>query len=530
MNKIVIVSSIVFSLLATAIMTYISMATPIGPWVELIIVLAATTLFRLALGYVASERLKNAVGLTTVAAGVAGIAATVCGFTVPTLYFLDKELFSTILADSWQTMLLTGGSILVGGGFAFVMVGAFGERMLADTGLSFPIGQMVRKMIVAQNQLRKALELCAGIVVAFAYAFMQRCACWIPQKVVLGGVKVVSALTLPSITIRFDLLPLFVAIGYVAGEVLTLPLGVGVISKLFLLEPLKHYAFSDVPYDSFILAFGAGMMIQGAVFSFSKVPHLIVSTWKKITAGELQSRRRGNWLYWGGRVLFAAALYAYFRYYNLSLLAQLYMVAFAAICVYQLMIIGGKIGLAPFGRFATFVMLPGFLLFGYDNVQVMLVSLFVSLAGGIAVDIMFGRKLGQLADINKKEIVWMQLLGLVVSAIAFGFIFTQLVHHFGLGSAELVAQRARSRALLVSVSNFRYILVAAGALFGFILEYIGVNALLVFTGLLFPVDFSLMLIVGGSLTYVAQDKDEWDPFWSGVFAATSLWMVIRGFV
>jgi hypothetical protein len=143
---------------------------------------------------------------------------------------------------------------------------------------------------------------------------------------------------------------------------------------------------------------------------------------------------------------------------------------------------------------------------------------------------LFGRKMAQLSDINKKEIIWMQLLGLVVSACVFGYIFTQLAHSFGLGSVELVAQRARARALLLNVHTLNYIVVAVGCLFGWLLEYAGVNALLVFTGILFPVDFSLMLIMGGLLTYVAQDKEEWDPFWSGVFAAASLWMVLRGFL
>ena len=505
------------------------MATPIGPWIELIVVLASTMLFRCVFGYVTSERLKNAVGLTTAAAGVAGIVATVGGFTVPTLYFLDPELFNFWFAQTWPATLLMSSSILVGGGFAFVMVSFFGERMLADEKLTFPIGQMVRKMILAQNQLRKAIELFAGISVAFFYALLQRCACFIPQKIVMKSFVLFNTLALPQIIIRLDLLPLFVAIGYVAGDILTVPLGVGVVSKLFLLEPIKHYSFNALSYDSFILAFGAGMMLQAALVSFAKLPQMIASTWQKLTQGELM-RRRWHWKVIMSLLLFAGALSGYLWYHQFSLLAQIFLTVFTAVFVYQLMIIGGKIGLAPFGRFATFVMLPGFLLFGYSDLQVMLVSLFVSLAGGVAVDLMFGRKLAQLADINKREMFWMQLLGLVVSAVVFGFIFVRLVQHFGLGSAELVAQRARSRALLINVSSFKYTVVMLGALFGAVIEYCGVNALLVFTGLLFPIDFSLMLILGGLITYIAQDKDEWDPFWSGIFASTSLWMVVKGFV
>jgi len=48
--------------------------------------------------------------------------------------------------------------------------------------------------------------------------------------------------------------------------------------------------------------------------------------------------------------------------------------------------------------------------------------------------------------------------------------------------------------------------------------------MLVFTGIIFKVGFSLMLITGGLLTYLTKDKEAYDPFWSGMFAAGSLWI------
>lgn len=533
-SKAVLFSAILFSFFSVVIMTYISMATPLGPWVELIVVLASTMVFRFVFGYTTSERLKNAVGLTTVAAGVAGIVAVVCGFTVPTLYFLNRELFLAWLAQPYYFSLVMGGTILAGGGFAFFMVGMFGERMLADEKLQFPVAQMVRKMILAQNQLRKALELCAGIIISFMYAFLQRCSCLIPQNFNIPSFQIISLCQIPELTIRLDILPLFVAIGYVAGAVLTIPLLVGVVTKLIIMEPLKCWYFSNLHQTDFILGFGGGMMIQGVVLSFAKVPHLIFSAYKKASVAEFIARRRWKFSTLIVLLLFLTGMVAYFWHFNFSLLSQLYMYVFAAMCVYQIMIIGGKIGLAPFGRFATFVMMPGLLLFSYDYVQVMLVSLFVSLVGGVAVDLMFGRKTAQMSEINKRDVFWMQLLGLVVSAVVFGFVFIQCVYDpdtqtLCLGSTALVAQRARARALLLSIHNLDYILLIVGGIFGYVLEYLGISALLVFTGLLFPIDFSLMLIIGGGLTFIAQDKDEWDPFWSGVFAAASFWMFMRRF-
>ena len=54
-------------------------------------------------------------------------------------------------------------------------------------------------------------------------------------------------------------------------------------------------------------------------------------------------------------------------------------------------------GIATFPAYATFVMVPGMMLFGYDAIQITLVSTFVEICGGVAVEILFGRKVGQLS-------------------------------------------------------------------------------------------------------------------------------------
>lgn len=529
-SKTVVLSAVIFSFFSVAIMTYVSMATPIGPWVELIVVLASTMMFRFIYGYTASERLKNAVGLTTVAAGVAGVVGVVCGFTVPTLYFLDSQIFNIWLSQPYYFSAVIAGAIIAGGGFALGMVTLFGERMLLNTALSFPVAQMVSKMILAQNQLRKALELSAGMIISCIYFFLQRIVDLFPQILRIPDITLGQICTIPGIAIRLDLLPLFMAIGYVAGAPFMVPLLVGVISKVLIIYPLKHCYFAHISSTDFILGFGGGMVLQGVIVSFIKAPQFLLATYNNIMQSINLTRRRWRiatlaWI--GAYMLF---LYFYFRYFNFSLLSQAYLFLFTALCVYQLMIIGGQVGLAPFGRFATLVMMPGLLLFSYDYVQVMLVSLFVGIAGGVAVDCMFGRKLAQLNDLNKRDVFVMQLLGLIISACVFGFVFIKFVGVAQLGSLDLVAQRARARALLLSIHHLHYALLMLGGIFGFIIESMGMKALLVFTGFLFPIDFSLMLILGGSLNYVAHDKDEWDPFWSGVFVAASLWMFVRSFV
>jgi hypothetical protein len=66
-----------------------------------------------------------------------------------------------------------------------------------------------------------------------------------------------------------------------------------------------------------------------------------------------------------------------------------------------------------------------------------------------------------------------------------------------------------------------------GAVFSFLISRLKVNALLVLGGILMPINISLGLIFGGILAIFSRDRSSWDPFWSGVFAANSLWMLFK---
>jgi hypothetical protein len=529
MDIFAIISSVFFVGFAASIMSYVAMATPIGPWVELILVLSATLLFRLCFwGFV--SQLRRRIALVTIAGGIAGIVAVSAGFVFPTLYFLDEYQFTQLLQSPGRFIAFLGGGILAGGSFAFFITHFLRDQFLLDDTMRFPIGQMVYKAVI-DSRLSQVVQLVSGFFASIMYGLLQVYKI-IPTRLQALRMHSWRYMTVPAVMVRLDLLPMFLAIGFIAGHVLTVPLMVGSIAKAFLLPVLGHY-FPEVTKMNLILGFGTGLILQGAVLSFARLPHVIMPIWKKVMRGESSTRDVmswvGNipWLLTGSTAL---CVIGFLTYLNFSFLAQVYIMIFTVICIYQLLIIGGKIGLAPFGRFATFVMVPGMLMFGFNALQVTSVSLFVALAGGVAVDIMFGQKAGQLLAIDRNEVTRYQIWGLVVSAVAVSVVMWFLIGQFGLGSAQLVAQRAQARALLVNGLSFNGWLIGAGVLFGCVLYGFGINTALVFTGLLFPYDFSFMLIAGGLMSYLVHDKEYFEPFASGVFAANSLWMVVRALI
>ncbi len=220
----------------------------------------------------------------------------------------------------------------------------------------------------------------------------------------------------------------------------------------------------------------------------------------------------------------------FLRYFQFSFASILFLYVASFACVYQIAIIAGKIGLAPLGRFATFVMVPAMLFFQLNLIQIVFVATFVEICGGVAADILFGRKMARLGNIDRRTIALYQYAGLIVSSLVVGIVFWFLIHQFQLGSPELFAYKAKTRQLLIHAHQFNYLVLLLGAVFSFCLKYVKVNPTLVLGGLLMPINISLGLIFGGFLTFLVADREEWDPFWSGVFASNSIWMLIRAIV
>jgi hypothetical protein len=533
MNFIAIILSITLSLFSTIVMSYVSLATPIGPWIAPTLVFIA-----LLISQVITKITSSSMSYAVSAGSIGGILATACAFSFPTIYFLDPELF-----NAWMSSPLFFSGML--GCFSF-LAGAFGmlvadvsEKTLIDTqNLSFPVGQLVYKMIAAQNQIRKAYELIVGFVVELMFSFLQSSSflmhAIIPKSVTLLPSLQFSAFSIPRMVINLDIAPMIWAIGFVTGHVIALPLAVGMFSNIILLNPMHTLFFIYLSSVEFTLAFCSGIVLCITVMSVLSMPHQIINGIKN-GINKIQQTdnaltifsHKNNCLFFG---IIAAGLMLFLSYFNFPWYVQLYLIVCSAITTYQIAAIAGRIGLALLGRFATFVMVPAMLIFPINYVHMVFIATFVEMAGGVAADVLFGRKLAQLSDVSRAVMRRYQLLGLIIASISIGIVFWLLVNHFGLGSPELFAYRAQSRQLLIQAQNFDYIVLALGALFGLLLQKMKCNPMLVLGGLLMPFDITFGLIAGGFIAMMSADKEEWYPFWSGVFASNSLCMLLRAIV
>jgi uncharacterized oligopeptide transporter (OPT) family protein len=520
--------SILLSFFSTAVMSYISMATPIGPWIAPTIVLCALLLCKL-LGRVVTTR---SLALITSAASVGGILATGFGFSFPTLYFVDPNFFNQWLEQPGYFILVMGCFALVAGGLGIWFGHVIAYKLIEQDQLAFPIGQLVYKMIAVHQNLRKAYELISGFVVTILVCIAQD-GFWFFKGIFPKGFTLLAPVQIGIFSfplIRFDLWPMVWAIGFIMGYAMIVPLAIGALTKIILIDPLNTVSFNYLSNTEFILAFCSGMVLYGALLSFIDLPGQLMRTVKKVARRPSVSIFQWSLISILEMACLGILIIAFLFYFKFPLLSQVYLLLGTLICTYQIAIIAGKIGLAPLGRFATFVMMPALLLFQLDMTQIIFIATFVEVCGGVAADVLFSLKMGELAHIEPRIIKWYQYLGLLVSACILGIVFLLLIQHLHLGSPELFAYKAQSRQLLLQVQRFDYLVLIIGMLFGALLKYVKVNPMLVLGGLLMPLNLTLGLVIGGLLTLLTKHREEWEPFWSGVFAANSLWMLIRSLI
>lgn len=533
---IALLSASLFVCFSVAVQSYISMATPIGPWIEPIVALAMLLLSRIILFFWRGEEnsTTRVIGLTTAAAGVGGAVAIAFGFAFPTLYFWDKALFDSWMANPGYLVLVTGGITLAGGCFAFMLASYFEKTMLDDPKMPFPIGEMVGKMLSITDHIWRSITLAIGFVATLFVSAVQWTWQLVPDTFTLLSGGEWGLLRIPRIILQMDLVFVYLAIGFIAGSILVVPLLVGVISKTFLLVPLHRLFFTHLSFnDTFIFAFAGGIILQEALWSVAKIPPLLLNAFKKLQCwmrsctSEKTTFTRTDVMQIAQTVLALAVCIAYFSWMSFSMPAQLYLYLFTIVCVAQVVVIGGKAGMVPMGRYATFILLPGVFLFSYSYTQSMLVSLFAWLVGMITVDLLFGRVTARMINIKRSSVIWFQFFGLVLSAALVGIIFWLLITYLGLGSAALSVVRAQNRALLLTAWRLDIIVLVLGGLFGMLLNVLKINPVLVFTGLFIQEQYSLLLIMGGLFALLVKNREKWEPFWSGVFAGGSLWMLFK---
>lgn len=555
MNIFSLILGILFTLISTATLSYISIATMVGPWMAPTLVLLGRILFKLRPNSLSPDKVKQELIFTQAVGSVGGTIATGIGFTLPMLYFLDKQILNSWLASPVQFCLFIALCCLAAGSFGIMLGRFFIKPMIKEEKLSFPVSQLTYSVVDSDSSSGQAKSLGWGIagttLLCIARDGIFALKGFIPKTIDL----------FPSLfgnVFSFSIWPTLWSIGFTAGLGVAVPLLVGIISRYYVLHPLNNHAhyfsvnlFPPFEFITFTTAFCSGLVLTDFVAGLAKNPAIIANRFKLYVSNiahvaglaltsikkalGLVSRQprvandpvlKKISLFHLETVVALTGSIALLWYLEFSFLAQVVFLLSTVIATYEICFIGGEIGLIQFGRFATFVLIPMLLLFKPNPIQITVICMFFSICAATASDYLFDYKSGQLAGSNQRRLHGAQWLGLLVTALSVGAILYLLFTKLGIGSQDLFAHRGRTKALLIQTLNFNPYVVGMGFLYGLFLRQIRVNPTMTLGGIIMPNHISFGLILGGLCTKFVKNKQRYMPFCAGVFACESLWVLI----
>jgi len=549
----------IWSIVGTGILLYVSLTTGLGPWLAPMLVLLTGIVLRFISSKAILHRQHDMVIAQTIGS-VGGAVATAVGFSLPTLFFLDRALFMQWVASPWYFATLVGSLVLSAGWYGIWIARVIGQPLLENTAFSFPVSTVIVETICSQAQRAHARLLAWGVGVSWLVAVL-RDGFWQVQALIARTFYV-----MPSVLGRelpLEVSPIYWAIGFLASMSIVWPLLVGMLSKYFIVWPLNAHGiylpvqlFAPLRAADFVLAFCSGIVLSQAAKTLTRYPAMIQKGIRAYCGTQSVPEKIWSDLqtWWGlrpaqvsvdGECLIHSgwSIYTLFCQYELLIpivlsiamlshlrfpvVAQVLLFVFTLLTTYQLSIFACRTGLAPYGRFMTFVMLPLLLLFSLSNVHITFLCVFVGVAGAAAVDLLFGYKVGALTNISRSRIHRAQILGLVVTALTIGWMLWLLCSRFELGSAPLIAHRGRARALLLTSFSFNWWVLALGILYDLFLQRFRINSMLVFGGLIMPNQITIGLTIGALIHRFSNKQNKQIPFWSGVFAGDSLWVLVQ---
>jgi hypothetical protein len=538
MELFIIFAGLLFSVFATIILSYISIATMVGPWIAPTIVLICHIL--LAGMRNGKKKTTTLVSIQAIGAG-GGIIATGIGFAFPMLYFLDPATFKTLMANPWQFCLLLSLLCLLAGGLGLLLGNYLTTSLVDEQALPFPVSNLTTQIATTDSSSEQTGMLLGGIIGTGVLCTL-RDGLWAFKGIIKKTYY--AAPSLLGKEAAFSIWPILWAIGFSVGLPITIPLVIGMIAKYVIVLPLSQHAlhlpfslFKPLEPETFAIAFCSGLVACELILQIPGFIKKLFSRKRASTKHDLHAKlqtlllnltsaiRSWSPVTIGVSSALLIGSMVFLHIYQFSIATQLLLLIFSGIAVLSICTIGGKIGMIPFGRYSTFIVVPLFLLFSLSPLQATIVCVFFNIAAAAASDLLFDIKSADLVGISRRKMYRYQWIGLIGSALCIGIVLWLLFSNLELGTEALFAQRSKAKALLLQSLNLDTTIVFLGICFGWVLKRFKINSTMVFGGLVMPNSVTLGLLIGSLGTLLVEKQERWAPLCAGILAADSLWVM-----
>ena len=120
-----------------------------------------------------------------------------------------------------------------------------------DTRYAFPVAQLVIRTFSIFGSMHQLLLLMWGIGTTILFHTAQALQWVIPHTVIFLKQRVINSwFCLPQVLLNMNTAPMLWAIGFIAGNILVVPLIVGMLLKIVLMDPCYRLAFATTLSES----------------------------------------------------------------------------------------------------------------------------------------------------------------------------------------------------------------------------------------------------------------------------------------
>lgn len=468
---------------------------------------------------------RHEINIAQTAGSAGGLLAAGIIFTIPAFYMLGMKVS---LPDIFLVSL-SGG--LLGVLFSYPL-----RRELIDQEkLPYPDGTAAASLISSGDEKGdKFKTMAAGFGLGAIVAVLRDLLSAIPGAINLESTKN-SAAKLFSFGTAVSLIPIFG--GYLIGFALTAAWFSGAIITYFVIVPtlVSGGSFADKAEVVANVAkpIGIGIVIGAALCYFAivgipRIRAMVSSLLKKKTkVGEYTQERK--WLF-GSAILLIALLSVAL---NLDIGITLIALAGAFAMAYLGARVTGELNVDPMEIFAVIALLVAKVVLGSGAGPLILLAAVVSIAAGVAGDMMQDMKAGRILGTDPKHQLAAQIAGVIVGAAVVGLVISAIGAKYEFGGMDFPAPQAAAIKEVVAgntgsamclksqqaalLSEFLRGLgindcIGVGAMLGTLMaisaQFMGSGAMPIAfgIGMYVPIELSLPLFLGGVFRAIADSR------------------------
>ena len=475
--------------------------------------IATTSLISLAVLMLLGKTNSKEITIMQTAGSSGGLLAAGIIFTIPAAWLLGIPVSIT------DIFLIS----IVGGGLGILFSYPLRRQLIEREQLPCADGAAAASLIQAGDKGGSKARMLAytfgiGAIFSIARDWLNA----IPSYVNLDTLKINAGNF--SLGSSISLVPL--AGGFLIGPRFTLAWFLGAIATYFVIVP---YALAGglLAAKGDVLAqiarpLGVGIVLGAAVayFILKGLP----------TLGKLSQdyRESGFGKYAGIMIILAIGILTIIS--NMNPLVSIVAIVGAFAMAYVGARATGEMNVDPMEIFAMLVMLVAKLFLGFAALPLVIVAAIVTIAAGMAGDMMQDLKAGYLLQVKLEHQMAAQVVGLIAASLAIGVVLVSINQAHGIGTIEFPAPQAIAVKEVIQANGLPQMLLW-GILIGTLLTLItsrigwGIVPVAFGIGLYVPIELSFPLFIGGLLRYAIDRRKQTEHYRlvaAGLIAGESL--------